>query len=137
MANWPSTLKNWLTGFVMSTGTKDAFSWQFSQFSAIANDFGQRTLQILSNLVKLAQAQYLRGDTDGLRCIFPRNWHKKFCEYGYGLFHCFCDQKQAKIKNAAVGHKVQSFSSSRYINRLVGTKCWLIFNLCYDRKLWV
>ena len=36
---------------------KDAFSWQFSKFSAKANDFGARTPPILSNLGELAQAQ--------------------------------------------------------------------------------
>ena len=36
---------------------KDAFSWKFSKFLAKANDFGARTPPILTNLVKLAQAQ--------------------------------------------------------------------------------
>ena len=44
------------TGFVRMS-TKDAFSWQFSQFLAKANVFGARILLILSNSVKLAQAQ--------------------------------------------------------------------------------
>ena len=38
------------------TSKKDAFSRQFSQFSAKANDFGARTPPILSNLVELALA---------------------------------------------------------------------------------
>ena len=42
---WPSTLKNWLNRFCKNE-YKDAFSWQFSQFSAGGNDFGARTLLI-------------------------------------------------------------------------------------------
>ena len=39
-----------------SMSEKDAFSCQFSQFSAKANDFRPRTPPILSNLRELAQA---------------------------------------------------------------------------------
>ena len=38
-------------------GEIDAFSGEFSQFSAKSYDFGARTLPILSDLVELAQAQ--------------------------------------------------------------------------------
>ena len=61
--NWPSTLTNWLNCFVRMS-TKNAFSWQFSKFSAKANDFGTRTLLILSNFLKFAtKPQNLRGNT--------------------------------------------------------------------------
>ena len=52
----PALWKIGSTDFVRMS-KKDAFSWQFSQFLAKANDFGTRTPPILSNLIKLAQAQ--------------------------------------------------------------------------------
>ena len=49
--------KNSGSPYFVRMSKKDAFSWQFSQFSAKANDFGPRTTPILSNLGEMAQAQ--------------------------------------------------------------------------------
>ena len=58
-AVWPkigaALLKIDSTGFVRMS-KKDTFSWQFSQFSAEAYDFGAKTVLIFV-LVKLSQAQ--------------------------------------------------------------------------------
>ena len=52
----PTLWRTGSTGFVKMS-RKDAFSWQFSQFLIKANDFGAKTLLILSNFIELAQAQ--------------------------------------------------------------------------------
>ena len=45
--------KNGSAGCIWMSKKKDAFSWQFSQFTAKGNDFGTRTLLILPNLAEL------------------------------------------------------------------------------------